>query len=107
MSAAQVIANYELFALTTAQMRVAAEHSEWELLISIETQRTTLLAQMKPLDAMVVLDPTAQQRKAQLIEKILADDAQTRKHTQVWMSQLQLNIDSNSNELRVRQAYGV
>lgn len=107
MSAAQVIANYELFALTTAQMRAAAEHSEWELLISIESQRTTLLAQMKPLDATVVLDPMAQQRKAQLIEKILADDIEIRNLTQTWMRQLQLNIDSNSNELRVRQAYGV
>lgn len=107
MSASQVIANYEALAVITAQMRSAAECSEWDRLISVETQRTTLLAQMKPLDATVALDPAAQQRKAQLIEKVLADDAQTRKHTQVWMNQLQLNIDSNGNELRVRQAYGV
>lgn len=107
MSAAQVIANYELFALTTAQMRAAAERGEWEVLISIESQRTTLLAQMKPLDVTVVLDPMAQQRKAQLIEKILADDIEISNLTQTWMNQLQLNIDSNSNELRVRQAYGV
>jgi len=107
MSAAQVIANYELLSALTVQMRNAAQQGAWDQLISIESQRTALLADMKPVDAVVKLDETAQRRKVQLIEKILADDAQTRNYTQVWMSQLQLNIDSNSTEQRLRQAYGV
>jgi flagellar protein FliT len=107
MSAAQVIANYELLSALTVQMRNAAQQGAWDQLISIESQRTALLADMKPVDAVAELDEAAHRRKVQLIEKILADDAQTRNYTQVWMSQLQLNIDSNSTEQRLRQAYGV
>lgn len=107
MSVSQVIANYELLAVLTAQMRAAAEQGAWDQLISIESQRTDLVAQMKTLDATVELDAASRQRKVQLVETILADDAQTRHRTQDWMAQLQLSIDSNSNEQRLHQAYGV
>ena len=105
--AAQVTANYELLLALTGQMRDAAVRGEWDLLISIETQRSQLLEQMKPVDAVVKLDDTAQRRKLQLIEKILAADTAIRNLTQTWMSQLELNIDSSSNEQRLRQAYGI
>jgi len=107
MSASQVIANYELLEELTARMRAAAEQSAWDQLISIESQRTALLDEMKPMDAAVELDAASHQRKVQLIGKILADDAQTRNYTRSWMSQLELSIESNSNEQRLRKAYGV
>jgi len=107
MSASEVVANYDLLADMTVQMRNAAEQGAWDQLINIESQRTQLLAAIKSMDAVAKLDEASHQRKVQLIEKILADDAQIRNHTQVCMSQLQLSIESNSNELRLRQAYGI
>lgn len=105
--AAQVIANYELLLALTGQMRDAAVRGEWDLLISTETQRSQLLEQMKPADAVVKLDATAQRHKQQLIEKVLAADTAIRNLTQIWMSQLELNMESENNEQRLRQAYGV
>lgn len=107
MSSSQVIANYELLSALTGQMREAAKHSEWDQLISIEHQCSKLVATMKPVDAEVKLDEAAHQLKIQLINKILAEDAEIRNLTQAWMGQLQLSMESNRQEQRLLHAYGV
>ncbi len=107
MDSAQVIANYEFLSALTAQMREAAEQGEWDRLVSIEHQCSELVAAMKPVDAEVELDKAAHQRKSQLIAKILADDTEIRNRTQIWMGQLQLNMQSNRQEQLLLHAYGV
>ncbi|MDP1733987.1 MAG: flagellar protein FliT [Sulfuritalea sp.] len=107
MGPAQVIANYELLSALTGQMREAAEQGEWDQLIGIEHQCSTLVASMKPVDAEVKLDDAALERKSQLIAKILADDAEIRNRTQIWMGQLQLTMQSNRQEQLLLHAYGV
>lgn len=106
MSPSQVVANYESLSALTGQMREAAEHGNWDELISIEQQRSELVAAVKPLDAEVKLDEAARQRKNQLISIILADDAEIRNLTQAWMGQLQLNMQSDIQELRLLKEYG-
>jgi flagellar protein FliT len=106
MSASQVIANYESLSALTGQMREAAVHEEWDQLIGIEQQRGKLVDAMKPLDAQVTLDEAARQRKDQLITEILAGDAEIRNLTQAWMGQLQLNMQSCLQELRLLKEYG-
>jgi flagellar protein FliT len=105
--ATQAIANYELLSVLTGQMREAAAQGQWDQLISIEHQCSELVAAMKPIDAEVTLDGAAGQRKIELIAKILADDAEIRNHTHVWMGQLQLNMQSNRQEQLLLHAYGV
>jgi len=106
MSSAQVIANYELLSALTVQMRVAAEHGKWETLISLEQQRSDMVTAMKQIDAVTKLDETAYQRKNQLINNILADEAEIRNHTEAWMKQLQELMQSNVQEQRLHHAYG-
>jgi len=107
MVSSQVIANYELLSALTGQMREAAVRGEWDHLVSIELQRGELVAAMKPVDAEAKLDEATRQRKNQLINKILADDAEIRNLTQAWMGQLQLSMQSNRQEQRLQNAYGV
>jgi flagellar protein FliT len=107
MNSSQVIAGYESLSALTGQMREAAVRGEWDQLISIEHQCSELVATMRPVDAEVKLDEAARQRKIQLINKILADDADIRNHTQAWMGQLQLSMQSNRQEQRLLHAYGV
>jgi len=107
MSSSQVIANYESLSALTGQMREAAMHGEWDQLVSIELQRSQLVANMKPVDAEAKLDEAERQHKIQLINKILADDVEIRNLTQAWMGQLQLSMQSNRQEQRLHQAYGV
>ena len=106
MNPSQVIANYESLSTLTGQMLEAAMRDEWDCLINIEHQRGELVAAMKPFHAEVMLDEAARQHKNQLINKILADDAEIRNRAQVWMSQLQLSMKSNHQEQRLLHAYG-
>jgi len=106
MDPSQVIANYELLSALTVQMLAAAMDDEWDQLISIEQQCGELVSAMKPLDAEVMLDEVTQQHKKQLINAILADQAEIRTYVQAWMQQLQLSIQSNRQEQRLLQAYG-
>ena len=108
MSNAQVITNYETLSALTGQMREAAVQGEWDKLVSIEQQCSQQVAAMRPADAAAAaaLDDPARQRKIQLIKKILADDAEIRNRTEVWMGQLQRIMQSNRQEQRLQQAYG-
>ncbi|MBI5626201.1 MAG: flagellar protein FliT [Nitrosomonadales bacterium] len=106
MSSYQVVANYESLSALTGQMREAAAQGEWDKLVSIEQQCSQQVAAMKPADATAKLDEPARQRKIQLIKKILADDAEIRNHTEVWMGQLQRIMQSNRQEQRLQHAYG-
>ena len=107
MNSAQVIAGYESLSALTGQMLEAAVRGEWDQLISIECQCSKLVAALKPLDAGVILDEAARQYKNQLISKILADNTEIRNRTQVWMSQLQLSMQSNRQEQRLLHTYGI
>lgn len=106
MSAPQVISNYESLSAITSRMREAAVHGEWDTLIGLEQQCSRHVASMKPVDAATALDETSRQRKIQLIKKILADDAEIRNRTEVWMGQLQSIMQSNRQEQRLQRAYG-
>ncbi len=105
-NSSQVIANYQLLSALTGQMREAAEHGEWDQLIAIESQCSKLVTTMKPIDAKAELDEATRQRKIQLITKILADDVEIRNNTQVWMHQLQLDMQSNRQEQLLLHVYG-
>lgn len=105
MSNAQIIANYEMLSALTGQMREAAVQGEWGQLVSIEQQCCKQAAAMRSADATATLNESARQHKIQLIRKILADDAEIRSHTEVWMGQLQRIMQSNRQEQRLRQAY--
>lgn len=106
MSATQVIANYESVLALTVRMREAAVRGEWDPLVSIEQERGTLVAAMKPLDAGTRLDDAARRRKDDLISDILAHEAEIRTLVQGWMSHFQLNMRSNLQELRLLKEYG-
>lgn len=106
MGSSQVITNYESLSAITSQMRNAAVHGEWDMLVELERQCSHQVAAMKPADTVASLDEPARQRKIQLIKKILADDAEIRNHTEVWMAQLRHIMQSNRQEQRLQQAYG-
>jgi flagellar protein FliT len=107
MSDSQVIINYESLSAITSQMRDAAVHGEWDQLVDLEQQCSRHVAAMKPVDATTKLDEQTRQHKIKLIKKILADDADIRNRTEAWMGQLRHIMQSNRQELRLQQTYGV
>jgi flagellar protein FliT len=106
VAAYQAVINYESLSAITGQMRDAAVQGDWDQLAGLEQQCSRHVATMKPVDAAARLDEQSRQRKIQLINKILADDAEIRNRTEVWMGQLQRIMQNGRHEQRLQQTYG-
>ena len=101
------IENYEHLSSITGQMRAAATKGEWDHLVELEQQCRQRVETMKAKndDAFTPLDENTRLRKVALIQKILADDAEIRNHTEPWMAQLQRIMRSLGQERRLQEAY--
>jgi len=105
VSASEVLEHYELLSSLTARMHEAATRGEWDLVSSIEQQRSTLISALKLLDADPVLDEAESARKRQLIEKILADDTAIRTLTEQRIDELRGSMKSGHQAQRLRKTY--
>lgn len=97
---------YETMSDISEQMVQAAQANDWEQLIVLERRvagmRDTLLAANRASD----LTTQERERKAALIQRILADDAEVRRHTEPWMEQVRCFLGAATQGRLVRGAYG-
>lgn len=100
-----IIENYEQLSSIMGEMRAAAAQGDWDRLELLEKQCSQRVATMKALDSAGRLDENTRRRKAALIRKILADDAEIRNHVEPWVAQLQYLMQSTRQERRLQQAY--
>jgi len=105
MTASNIVEQYESLSAITGQMRVAAEHGEWDQLVVLEQQCSRHVSIMKTIDSEAKLDEPDRQRKILLLKKILSDDAQIRDRTVMWTKQLQRILQSNRKEQSLQQLY--
>lgn len=99
----EIIAIYEAILTITGRMLKAAQNADWERLITLEHECRGLTKKLMISDENRVLSSDLRQRKQEIIQQILADDAEIRALTQPWMAQLQ-NILSNPVYKRCLQA---
>lgn len=75
---------YEQMSALSTRMVEAARANDWDKLIDLERAvaglRNTLMN-----DEANPVDPTEAARKRDLIQRILKDDAEVRRHTEPWM----------------------
>lgn len=100
------LALYEEMSALSACMVTAARAQDWETLIHLERSvaalRNTLLTDGEDAD----LSRNALKLKSELIQRILADDAEVRRHTEPWMEQLRKFLGSNAKQRQLEQSYG-
>ena len=83
----------------------AARSQDWDRLVRLERQVTSLRsALMKEEEGS--LSPPETERKRALIQHILDDDAEIRRHTEPWMEQLRQFLGDASRRKRVERTYG-
>ncbi len=99
-----LIEEYQTLSDITGQMRAAAIGGEWERLISLEEECSRKVEAIKPHDG-IPSDPAERAQKIALLKKILADDADIRNRTELWMEQLQRIMQSARSEQRLQQTY--
>lgn len=99
-----IIEHYESLSHIMSKMREAASLGEWDHLVELEQQCSQRVAILKQEDS-APADEATRQRKAALIRKILADDAEIRNKTESWMAQLDRIMQSTRTEQRLQKAY--
>jgi flagellar protein FliT len=97
---------YEEMSLLSSRMVEAARAGNWDSLIELERDvsglRNILMA--TPEDSNVAA--TDQARKSSLIQSILKDDAEVRRHTEPWMEHLRQYLGDSTRRRDVQQASG-
>ena len=105
MNNAQIIATYETILSITEQMLQAAKSNDWNYLMALEEDCRSNVAKLVSANP-APLSGEFQQRKVEIIHKVLADDAEIRNITQPWMGHLQGLIGSIGHERKLERAYG-
>jgi flagellar protein FliT len=100
-----IMATYEALLGISAHMLEAARSSDWERLVDLETDCRNLVAGLRAQDAWEPLTDPLRIRKAAIIRKVLADDAEIRRITEPWMTTLQYLLRSVTHERTLQRAY--
>lgn len=101
------LAAYEQLSDLTGHMLQAARASEWDRLVALEQECRALFDNLLAQGTLGSAAGEAARRKAEILRKILADDAEIRSLTQGWMEKLQHLLGTNRQEQRLRQAYEI
>ena len=96
---------YGSISTKTGEMLEAAKNSDWERLVALEHDCRALIEKLKRSDAGAGAGARFLQRKVAFIRKVLADDAEIRKITEPWMTQLEAYLGSARQEHRLQRAY--
>lgn len=110
MNCVEVLDIYEKVATITADMRLAAQARDWELLAKLESDCSAHISTLKrheaAPEAILSLPLELKQKKISIIKQILADDRAIRDITEPWMSELSKLMSSTSTARKLSQSYG-
>ena len=79
---------YQDMSALSAQMVEAAQANDWDRLIGLERSVAVLRDTLMSMDDNDGLTEDDLGRKAELIRRILDDDAEIRRHTEPWMERV-------------------
>ena len=97
---------YEEMSALSARMVDAARANDWENLIQLEKSVVALRRSLALDDDNSQLTPGEVEMKRSLIQRILDDDAEIRRHTEPWMEQVRQFLGGNARRKQVESAYG-
>ena len=108
MSMSAELGRYEEIRTLSVAMVDAARANDWERLIALErgvgVLRDALIACTDSTPDTATSAPESG-RKRELIQQILADDAEIRRHVEPWMGHVRDFLDSQNHRRQVQKAY--
>ncbi len=107
MNAQRLLDTYERICETTGRMREAAHAAEWDRLLELERTLPELFARVKALDDEIIADGPFRTRKAELIRRVLDNDAAIRSCIEPRLAELQLLLGNAGRERVLTDAYSV
>lgn len=107
MNEQEIIAAYERILGYTSQMLEAARASDWDRLVELERGCRQIVDSLAATSSATALPPRLHQRKVEIIHRVLADDAEIRRVTQPWMTELEGYLAATRNSQRLAGTYGL
>ena len=101
MNSSEIITTYEAILITTGQMLKVVQRADWRNLIVLEQECSNLIKKIIINDESKMLSDELRQRKLEIIQQILAVDAEIRTFTQPWTAQLQIILRNTIRERRL------
>jgi len=103
---ANILEIYGAMSVTSAQMVEAARNADWDRLTGLGNDCNSMIAALEAVDNVSPPSNASYlKRKVELIRKLLADDAEIRKHTEPWMARLHAYLGRGHFEQRLQCAY--
>ncbi|MFP4061815.1 MAG: flagellar protein FliT [Halochromatium sp.] len=102
----QLLDAYETLLACSGRMLKAAREADWEALIDLQGTYLTEIEMLRHLeDAEVALDDDGRQRKAALLEQLLAQDREIRQRLNDRRNELSSMILDSKHELALTRTY--
>lgn len=96
---------YQKICAMSGDMVAAAQAQDWERLVELECG-VAALRDMLMKDDGGNLDEAERLAKAALIQRILDDDAEIRRHTEPWMEHVRKYLGDSTRQRQIEKAYG-
>lgn len=101
----------ELMSTLSTQMVESARANDWDLLVEQESRLAELRQNLAAIEAgggepAAKLDEEQRSLHVSLIERILADDEEIRKHVTPWMESARRLLTTDTKAKAMRAAYG-
>ena len=87
--AANVMGSYEAIARASQAMLHAARDSDWDTVASLERHCAGIIDELRKSAAARALDEVQSRRRIEIMQKLLAEDAEIRNLAQPWLAGLQ------------------
>ena len=97
---------YEQMCALSSRMVEAARANDWDRLIDLERAVADLRDTLAQEAETGSTDPRDAEKKRAMIQRILKDDAEVRRHTEPWMEQVRRFLSGDVRKRQVDQAYG-
>jgi flagellar protein FliT len=97
---------YEAMSTLSARMVEAARSQDWANLVALEKSVAALRQTLLADDDSSRLSAAEIDLKHALIQRILDDDAEIRRHTEPWMEHLRKYLGDSAQRRQVGRAYG-
>jgi flagellar protein FliT len=101
------LSHYESVAAASGAMLEAARRQDWDGLAEAERRCAAVIAVLKASEAEARLDEADRPRKAEIIRRVLADDAEIRRLLDPRMQELERLLNAAGTRRRVDSAYGI
>ncbi|MDO8959094.1 MAG: flagellar protein FliT [Rhodocyclaceae bacterium] len=97
---------YEQMCALSSRMVEAARANDWDRLIDLERAVADLRDTLATDAESASPDPRDARKKRDMIQRILKDDAEVRRHTEPWMEQVRRFLSGDVKKRQIDRAYG-